>query len=106
MFRIKEILKEKGSTINELAEQLNIDRITLSRQINCNPNPPTISTLQKIAKALSVEIYDLFERKSNTELTAFIEYKKDVYKAETLEQLKNIVGQLENKMLLEDPLLQ
>lgn len=33
MNRIKEILKERGITINELADKLGISRVTLSTQI-------------------------------------------------------------------------
>jgi transcriptional regulator with XRE-family HTH domain len=94
MFRIKDIIKDKGLTISELASQLNIDRITLSRQINCNPTMPTLTTLQKIANALEVEVCDLFER-SDTKLTAFVEYKENIYKAGTLNRLKEIVAQIE-----------
>jgi transcriptional regulator with XRE-family HTH domain len=98
MFRIKEIIREKGLTVNGLAKQLNVSRVTLSSQINGN-NAPTTTTLQKIATALNVHITELFERpaQSDTELTALIEYKKNLYKAESLEQLKGIVRQIEEK---------
>ena len=55
--RIKEILKEKGVTINELANQLQINRVNLSKMINGNP---TLDTLEKIATELGMEIKDLF----------------------------------------------
>lgn len=38
MNRIKDILKEKGVTINELAEKMGLNRVTLSTQINGTAN--------------------------------------------------------------------
>lgn len=58
--RVKEICKEKGLQMQELADKLGITRITLTRNISGNP---TISTLESIAAALNVEIVDLFERR-------------------------------------------
>lgn len=57
MNRIKEILKEQGVTINELADKLGISRITLSTQINGTAN---IVSYEKIATALNVPMWQLF----------------------------------------------
>lgn len=57
--RVKEICKEKGFSIGQLADKMEIHRESLSRAINGNP---TIETLDKIANALEVHISDLFER--------------------------------------------
>lgn len=59
--RIKEIIKEKGMTVNEVAEKMGIKQPSLSRAINGNP---TKDMLYKIAEALDVEISDLFEREN------------------------------------------
>ncbi|WP_353122681.1 helix-turn-helix domain-containing protein [Dysgonomonas capnocytophagoides] len=93
-FRIKEILKEKGLTMEQLSERLGITRITLTRNINGNP---TIDTLQKIAKELNVDFLELFATTSKTELTALIEYKNDFYKAETIEELEKIILLIKSK---------
>lgn len=55
--RIKEILKAKGMTINELATKLNISRQALSKQIQ---GKMLVETAQKIATALDVPIWQLF----------------------------------------------
>lgn len=47
--RVKELCKEKGLQMQELADKLGITRITLTRNISGNP---TISTLENIAAAL------------------------------------------------------
>lgn len=57
MNRIKEILKERGITINELADKLGISRVTLSTQINGTAN---IVSYEKIAAALNVPMWQLF----------------------------------------------
>lgn len=57
MNRIKEILKERGITINELADKLGISRVTLSTQINGTAN---IVSYEKIATALNVPMWQLF----------------------------------------------
>lgn len=57
ILRIKEILKSKDMTINDLASQMNISRVTLSNMINGNP---TLETLQKIAQHLNVDFLELF----------------------------------------------
>lgn len=62
--RIKEVIKEKGSSIHELADKIDINRVTLYNSINGNP---TVETLNKIADALCVPVTELFEQpKSNT----------------------------------------
>lgn len=66
MLRIKEILKEKGMTMNQLASLLGIHRVTLSQNLSRNP---TLETLQKIANTLDVSVLDLFvdeREKDNT----------------------------------------
>ena len=57
MLRIKEVVKENGLTIEDLAKHLKMNRVSLSRIINGNP---TVETLSKIATALGVGIEDLF----------------------------------------------
>lgn len=57
MNRIKEILKEQGVTINELADKLGISRVTLSTQINGTAN---IVSYEKVATALNVPMWQLF----------------------------------------------
>ena len=62
--RIKEVIKEKGMTITELADKMGINRVNLSNMVNGNP---TVETLNKIAGALEVPVTELFEQpKSGT----------------------------------------
>ena len=65
-FRIKDVCKEKGITITQLANTLGIKQESLSRAINGNP---TIETLEKIANALNIPISDIFERTQEESIT-------------------------------------
>lgn len=56
--KIKELIKEKGTTIQNIADAIGVNRVTLSNSINGNP---TVETLNKIATALNVNITELFE---------------------------------------------
>lgn len=58
--RIKELLKEKGITISNLAEQIGTTQTSLSRALGDNGNP-TYETLNKIANVLNVGMSELFK---------------------------------------------
>ena len=56
--RVKEVIKAKGLTMQQVADVLGITRDTLTRNIKGNP---TIETLEKIAKTLGVSVSDLLD---------------------------------------------
>lgn len=58
--RIKELRKARRLSQDQLSEKINIDPKHLSR-IEVGKSYPSLDTLEKIAKALNVEIKDLFE---------------------------------------------
>lgn len=62
--RIKEIIKEKGLTIQKVADTMGINRVTLTNHINGNPS---VKILQKIASALQVDIVELFKQPQTSE---------------------------------------
>ena len=62
MNRIKDILKEKDITINQLSEMLGVSRQALSKQIQ---GKMLVETAEKIAEALGVEMWELFASKSD-----------------------------------------
>lgn len=65
-FRIAEILKERGMTQTDLAGQIGISRVGLSKAINGNT---TITTLRKIAAALGVTVPELFAPQPTNTIT-------------------------------------
>lgn len=56
--KVKEVIKAKGLTMQQVADMLGITRDTLTRNINGNP---TIETLEKIAKTLGTSVSDLLD---------------------------------------------
>ncbi len=67
--RIKEVLKEKGLTQIDLAEELGVSKMGVNKLINGNP---TVDTLQRIATILHVDVKDLFTATKDKE-TLYIE---------------------------------
>lgn len=57
MNRIKDILKEKGITQQELADNLGVSRSAIVKMLAGNPSQ---ETLEKIASALNVPMWQLF----------------------------------------------
>lgn len=60
--RIKELIKEKGYTQQEFADILGMSRVGLAQLVNGKPSYPT---LEKIATALKVPMWQLFASKSD-----------------------------------------
>ena len=60
--RIREIMLEKGISVNEMSEKLGITRQSFFSIVNGNP---TMSTLAKIAEILGVTVKKLFKDESN-----------------------------------------
>lgn len=56
--RIKDLCKEKGILLKDLAKRLGISDVGLSQSIN--QKYPQLQTLERIANALEVEVVDLF----------------------------------------------
>lgn len=90
--RVKEICKTKGITQKQLAEQMGIAEISLSRSINTNP---TLSTLENIASALGVEVTELFAEKSD--FIALISHGGTMYRFDSVSSLKSFAGSLSDK---------
>ena len=59
MLQIKETLKQRGLTQNELAERLGINRVSLSRLLS-DKNDMRISTIKKIAEAIGCDVAEFF----------------------------------------------
>lgn len=72
MYRIKEVIKSKGFTLQEIADGLGVTKMSISSRINGNPS---LSNLQEIADFIGVKMKDFFEEENLTENTPI--YAKD-----------------------------
>ena len=68
MLQIKEALKQRGLTQNELADRLGINRVSLSRILS-NKNDMRVSTLKKIADAIGCDVAEFFTPAETAEHT-------------------------------------
>ena len=59
MLQIKETLKQRGLTQNELSERLGINRVSLCRLLS-DKNDMRVSTIKKIADALGCDVAEFF----------------------------------------------
>lgn len=58
--RIKEICKEKGITLNVLAEKIGVSQPSISG-IATGRQKPSLDTIEKLAEALEVSVSELFD---------------------------------------------
>jgi len=79
-YRIKELCKERGILIKDLAKKVGITDVGLRQSLNGNP---TIGTLEKIADALGVEVAELFRPSDNAKIICPHCGKAIILKAET-----------------------
>lgn len=92
--RIKEICKEKGITLEDLAKRLGILRTSLSQALSRN----SFSTdkLSDIANALDVPIWQLFaspeDVAGNGEFIAFVKDGVNIYHAKSWQELERIIN--------------
>lgn len=94
--RIKEAIKEQGFTVQSVADKIGKSKQSLHGIIE--KGNPTINTLSDIADAINVPINRLYEEVTDkSELTALIQYKENFYKADTIEELENIVAKIKVK---------
>ncbi len=89
--RVKELAKQQGITLQELADRMNINRVNLSASIHGNP---TINQLEKIANALGVTVNELLPLPSD-EVRGYIEIKGKIIKVTSIDDLKKIITDLE-----------
>lgn len=91
--RIKEVLDKKNMSMSELGERIGVKRSSITTTIN--KGNPTVETLEKIAGALNVEVWELFTPSINKEeLTALVDHQGKLYKANTIDDLQKIIDEI------------
>jgi transcriptional regulator with XRE-family HTH domain len=91
--RIKEVIKEKGMTVNSLAEKMGINRVGLSNHINGNPS---VEVLEKIANALEVDITELFAPSSSGGIIGVIRIGDTNYNINSVPDLARLLDKIES----------
>lgn len=86
--KILELCKQKGLTQVALAEKMGISRVGLAKALGGNT---TITTLEKAAAALGVEVWDLFYK--GTDFTAYIDDCGELRKFTDIHRLYMYLGE-------------
>ncbi|MEQ3166065.1 helix-turn-helix transcriptional regulator [Parabacteroides goldsteinii] len=90
--RIKDICKQKGLLQKELAEKVGVTDIALRASLKGNP---TVGTLEKVANALNVEVWELFtESPGESEISGFIKAKGVIYEIKSRQDIENLLKNL------------
>lgn len=92
--RIKELLKLRGMTLNQVAERIGINRVNLSSSINGNP---TLERLMEIAEILEVNVSELFSKPEINVVNGFLEFEGEVYKITKLSDLESLTEKIKNR---------
>ena len=91
--RIKEILKEKGITLSQLADTMGVSRQALSRQV---AGKLLVEKAEEIAAALDVPMWQLFvspeEVAGNGEFIAFVKDGINIYHADSWQELEKRIS--------------
>ena len=88
--RIKDICREQGIMLKDLAKQLGLTEVGLSQSINGNP---TIGRLEEIANALGVPVTELFD-KSSDEVVGAVRIGKDTHVINSKDDIKKLADKL------------
>ena len=92
--QVKELCRQRGMQLKDLASKMGIAPESLSRAINGNPQ---LSTITSIADNLGISISELFAVKEQIPLNAIIVCRDKTYTAQTLSELKLLVNEIERE---------
>jgi len=94
--RIKEILKQQGKTMQDLADIIGINRVNLSNSLNGNP---TLDRLRQVANCLNVDLKDLFKetKKKEIEIFGLIKTNEDVWIINNFGDLDTVYRQIKKQ---------
>ena len=94
---IKKVIREHGWTLERLASEMKgkdgtkgISQPSVSSIIKGNP---TLDKLQEIAQIIGVSLSELVAD-NNTSLTALVDYRGTLYRADSVEELEMVVEKI------------
>jgi transcriptional regulator with XRE-family HTH domain len=94
MLRVRSICKMHGITLKELAERMEVSPEAVTRMLSENGNP-TLSTLDNIAKALKVEVYELFDNfRADMLIHGYLEVGDRIHRINNFSDLQEIYYKL------------
>jgi len=84
------LLKERGLSFQQLADELHTHRTNLYASLAGNP---TLTRLEDIANVLKVDVTDLFSKKTSKQnkINGFVEYNEKVYRINSIVDLEHLI---------------
>lgn len=99
MLRIKEICKERGISLRELAKRMDALPGVVHRMLAEGGNP-TVSTLENIAKALDLQVYELFDNfNADLDVRGYLEIYGKISRINGFNELEAIYNELKSKQI-------
>lgn len=100
--RIKEVMTSKGFTNVSLGEKMGVSKQAVGQMLKAESL--TTASLEKIAVALGVPIWQLFaspeevntSQETNSDFAAFVRFKGIHYTADSLEEFNTIVEEIKS----------
>lgn len=87
--RIKQLLKIRGISMQNLAEKLGINRVNLSASLNGNP---TYERLKQVADILEVDMSELFSKPiEENKISGYLEFKDEIYRIDSISDILNFL---------------
>jgi transcriptional regulator with XRE-family HTH domain len=87
----------RGITLKELADRMEVSPEAVTRMLSENGNP-TLTTLENIAKALKVEVYELFDNFSADMLVrGYLEVGDRIHSINNFRDLQEIYYKLSSQ---------
>lgn len=97
MLRVKSICEQKGISLKELSTLMGVTAESISRALSEKGNP-TLGTLAKFAKALDVEVYELFDKYNREDIIqGYLEVGREMYRISNFKDLEKIYLELKPK---------
>lgn len=102
MFRIRDILKEKGLLVKDLAITVKVAPPNMSKIVNGKLSP-SLTLLVEIAKALDVEVWELFQGSQmkdtksdiNPVINGYIEIGGEIKRIKSIKDLDAVMKAVE-----------
>lgn len=92
ILRLKDLMSIKGITGKELAEKVDVTPASISNIVQGNSFPKP-ELLLKISEVLDVDVRELFNpTKDKAPFNGFVEYKGEIIRIETAEDLKRLLA--------------
>lgn len=91
MLRVKELIKEKGLTMADVARKMEMSGPGLSMALSRNM---TLDVINRIADAIGVEVWELFMKSEKENIAGYIEIDGVIHKISSKDDIKKIAEKL------------